>query len=120
MGRPSCVNVSSRRRARGNSLPAAASAREQLAGRGERPAFVRRSGRVREVGADLDQLRFAGRVPGEEVDLVAFGGPHVGHVAAPALELEEDHRLQRMVRVAPTGTASVGSGDKRQLLRPLA
>ena len=94
----------------GNSLP----------GGGERAAVARRGGGVREVGADLDQLRFAGRVPGEEIDLVALGGPHVGRVAVPALEFKEDRRLQRMVQVGPSGTASAGSGDERQLLRPLA
>ena len=65
--RPACVNVSSRRRARGNSLPAAVSARHsRVAVAGS------------EVGADLDQLGFARRVPSEEVDLVALGSLRVG------------------------------------------
>ena len=93
VGRPSCVNVSSRRRARGNSLQVAVSARHSR---------VAVAGSER--SAHLDQFDFAGRDPGEEVDLVALGGPHVGHLAAPALEVEENRRLQGMAHVGPTGS----------------
>ena len=71
-GRASCVKVSSCRRARGNSLPGAASAR---------PSRVAVAGS--EVGAKLDQFGFGSRVPGEEVDLVAPRGPHIEVTSQP-------------------------------------
>ena len=81
-----------------------AGAREQLAGRGERPAFGASRwpgprGRCRAGSAPFRRSR-----PGEEVDIVALRGPHVDHVAAPALQLQEDRRLQRMAQVGPTGS----------------
>ena len=73
VGRPSCVNVGSRRRARGNSLPAVASARHS---------------RFAVAGSERSAQTWISSVspvasPGEEVDLVALGSQHVGHVAAP-------------------------------------
>ena len=87
MGRPPCVNVTSCRRARG----------KQSTGRGERPAFARRGGGVREVGADLDH-------PGRGSRPRNPGGPQVGRLAAPALELKENRRLQPMAQVGPAGS----------------